>query len=234
MTSTSSSCSHARVAKAQLDAKPVYTGERMSLAFQDIDTRAVLQLIMDTSGENIVVSDSVTGGVTLRLQNVPWDQVLDVVLRLKGLGMRRDGNVIIVAPAEELASREKADLEAKKDIGNLAPLRTEYLQVNYAKAEDIAAADPRPGRFGRLRCRRRQWRQVTAVAARQRHHRLAHQHAVDPGHCRQHCQHPFAGLDAGYPRAPGADRSAHRGGQLGLHARPGRARRLHRHYRQGQ
>jgi type IV pilus assembly protein PilQ len=111
----------------------------MSLAFQDIDTRAVLQLIMDTSGENIVVSDSVTGGVTLRLQNVPWDQVLDVVLRLKGLGMRRDGNVIIVAPAEELASREKAELEAKKDIGNLAPLRTEYLQVNYAKAEDIAA-----------------------------------------------------------------------------------------------
>jgi type IV pilus assembly protein PilQ len=128
-----------RAAKAQVDQRPVYTGERMSLAFQDIDTRAVLQLIMDTSGENIVVSDSVTGGVTLRLQNVPWDQVLDVVLRLKGLGMRRDGNVIIVAPAEELASREKAELEAKKDIGNLAPLRTEYLQVNYAKAEDIAA-----------------------------------------------------------------------------------------------
>jgi type IV pilus assembly protein PilQ len=128
-----------RVAKAQLDAKPVYTGERMSLAFQDIDTRAVLQLIGETSGENIVVSDSVTGGVTLRLQNVPWDQVLDVVLRLKGLAMRRDGNVILVAPAEELATREKAELEAKKDIGNLAPLRTEYLQVNYAKADDIAA-----------------------------------------------------------------------------------------------
>ncbi|MEO8309116.1 MAG: type IV pilus secretin PilQ [Pseudomonadota bacterium] len=127
-----------RVAKAQLDQKPVYTGERMSLAFQDIDTRAVLQLIGETSGENIVVSDSVVGGVTLRLQNVPWDQVLDVVLRLKGLAMRRDGNVILVAPAEELASREKAELEARKDIGNLAPLRTEYLQVNYAKAEDIA------------------------------------------------------------------------------------------------
>ncbi len=128
-----------RAAKAQVDQRPVYTGERMSLAFQDIDTRAVLQLIMDTSGENIVVSDSVTGGVTLRLQNVPWDQVLDVVLRLKGLAMRRDGNVILVAPAEELATREKAELEARKDIGNLAPLRTEYLQVNYAKAEDIAA-----------------------------------------------------------------------------------------------
>jgi type IV pilus assembly protein PilQ len=128
-----------RIAKAQVDQRPVYTGERMSLAFQDIDTRAVLQLIMDTSGENIVVSDSVTGSVTLRLQNVPWDQVLDVVLRLKGLAMRRDGNVILVAPAEELATREKAELEAKKDIGNLAPLRTEYLQVNYAKAEDIAA-----------------------------------------------------------------------------------------------
>ena len=128
-----------RVAKVLSEQRPVFTGERMSLAFQDIETRAVLQLIMDTSGENIVVSDSVTGSVTLRLQNVPWDQVLDVVLRLKGLGMRRDGNVILVAPAEELATREKAELEAKKDIGNLAPLRTEYLQVNYAKAEDIAA-----------------------------------------------------------------------------------------------
>ena len=88
----------------------------MSLNFQDIDTRAVLQLLADTSGQNIVVTDSVTGSVTLRLQNVPWDQVLDIVLRLKGLDKRRDGNVIIVAPADELATREKAELAAKKDI----------------------------------------------------------------------------------------------------------------------
>lgn len=128
-----------RAVKAQADQRPVYAGERMSLTFQDIDTRAVLQLLSEISGQNIIVSDSVTGSVTLRVQNVPWDQVLDVLLRLKGLGMRRDGNVIIVAPAEELASREKAELESKKDLQDLAPLRTEYLQVNYAKADDIAS-----------------------------------------------------------------------------------------------
>jgi type IV pilus assembly protein PilQ len=85
-----------------------------------------------------VVSDTVRGSVTLRLQSVPWDQALDIVLRTKGLDKRRDGNVIIVAPSEELASREKADLASKKDILELAPLRTEYLQINYAKATDLA------------------------------------------------------------------------------------------------
>jgi type IV pilus assembly protein PilQ len=120
------------------DDKPVYTGERLTLNFQEIETRAVLQLLADASGQNIVVSDSVTGNVTLRLQNVPWDQALDIVLRTKGLDKRRQDNVIIVAPQEELASREKADLAAKKDIQELAPLRSEYLQVNYAKAADMA------------------------------------------------------------------------------------------------
>ncbi|HEX7417812.1 MAG TPA: AMIN domain-containing protein, partial [Steroidobacteraceae bacterium] len=114
--------------------KREYTGERLTLNFQDIETRAVLQLLADASGQNIVVSDSVTGSVTLRLQNVPWDQALDIVLRTKGLDKRRQDNVIIVAPAEELAAREKADLASKKDIQELAPLRAEYLQVNYAKA----------------------------------------------------------------------------------------------------
>ena len=94
----------------------------------------MLQLLADTSGQNIVVSDTVQGNVTLRLQNVPWDQALDIVLRTKGLDKRRNGNVIIVAPTEELAAREKAELEARKDVQELAPLRTEYLQVNYAKA----------------------------------------------------------------------------------------------------
>ena len=127
--------------KAQLaqDDKPVYTGERLTLNFQEIETRAVLQLLADASGQNIVVSDSVSGNVTLRLQNVPWDQALDIVLRTKGLDKRRQDNVIIVAPQEELAAREKADLAAKKDIQELAPLRAEYLQVNYAKAAEMAA-----------------------------------------------------------------------------------------------
>lgn len=120
------------------DVKKEYKGERLTLNFQDIETRAVLQLLADASGQNIVVSDTVSGSVTLRLQNVPWDQALDIVLRTKGLDKRQEGNVIIVAPSEELASREKADLASKKDIQELAPLRTEYLQINYAKARDIA------------------------------------------------------------------------------------------------
>ncbi len=128
-----------RKANALAEEKPVYTGERLTLNFQDIDTRAVLQLLADASGQNIVVSDSVNGNVTLRLQNVPWDQALDIVLRTKGLDKRKDGNVIIVAPQAELATREKAELAARKDVQELAPLRSEYLQVNYAKAEDMAA-----------------------------------------------------------------------------------------------
>lgn len=127
-----------RAARAQAEDKPVYTGERLSMNFQSIETRAVLQLLGDSSGQNIVVNDSVSGSMTLRLQNVPWDQALDIVLRLKGLDKRRDGNVIIVAPADEIAAREKAELNAKKDMLELAPLRTEFLQVNYAKASDIA------------------------------------------------------------------------------------------------
>jgi len=128
-----------RKAAASQEEKPQYTGERLTLNFQDIETRAVLQLLADASGQNIVVSDSVKGNVTLRLQNVPWDQALDIVLRTKGLDKRRQDNVIIVAPQEELAAREKADLAARKDIQELSPLRSDYLQVNYAKAADMAA-----------------------------------------------------------------------------------------------
>lgn len=127
-----------RVARAPVDEKPVYTGERISMTFQSIDTRAALQLLGDTSGQNIVINDSVQGNIALRLQNVPWDQALDIVLRVKGLDKRKQDNVIIIAPADELAAREKADLAAKKDLLELAPLRTEYLQINYAKAGDIA------------------------------------------------------------------------------------------------
>ncbi|QOJ32769.1 MAG: type IV pilus secretin PilQ [Gammaproteobacteria bacterium] len=115
-----------------------YSGEKLTLNFQDIETRAVLQLLADVSGRNIVVSDSVQGNVTLRLQSVPWDQALDIVLATKGLDKRQNGNVMIIAPAEEIAAREKADLEARKEIRQLEPLVSEYLQVNYAKADDLA------------------------------------------------------------------------------------------------
>jgi type IV pilus assembly protein PilQ len=115
-----------------------YTGERLTLNFQDIEARAVLQLLADISGRNIVVSDTVRGNVTLRLQNVPWDQAMDIVLATKGLDMRENGNVIIVAPATEIAAREKADLESRKEIKQLEPLYSEFLQVNYAKASDLA------------------------------------------------------------------------------------------------
>src|SRR5688572_10863993 len=127
-----------RATAAVADKDKVYTGERLTLNFQDIDVRPVLQLLADTSGQNIVVSDSVKGRVTLRLQNVPWDQALDIVLKTKGLDMRRKGNVILVAPQAELAAQEKAELEAQKDVQELAPLRTEFLTVNYAKASEIA------------------------------------------------------------------------------------------------
>jgi type IV pilus assembly protein PilQ len=118
--------------------KKEYTGERLTLNFQDIDVRSVLQLLADTSGQNIVVSDSVTGNLTLRLQNVPWDQALDIVLRTKGLDKRRQDNVIIIGPTDELASREKAELAAHKEVQELSPVHTEFLQVNYAKVADLA------------------------------------------------------------------------------------------------
>jgi len=116
-----------------------YEGQRLTLNFQDIETRAVLQLLAETSGKNIVVSDTVSGNVTLRLRNVPWDQALDIVMTTKGLDMRQNGNVIMVAPAREIAARETADLEAKLAISELEPTYSEFLQVNYAKASDLAA-----------------------------------------------------------------------------------------------
>ena len=115
-----------------------YSGERLSLNFQDIKTRAVLQLLAETSGLNIVVSDSVQSSITLQLRDVPWDQVLDIILLTKGLNMRRDGNVIIVAPAEELAARAQAELADRLEQQEQAPIRTHYIQINYAKAADLA------------------------------------------------------------------------------------------------
>lgn len=116
-----------------------YTGEKLSLNFQDIDVRSVLQLIADFTDLNLVASDTVQGNITLRLQNVPWDQALDLVLKTRGLDKRKVGNVLLIAPADEIAARERQELEAQNQIAELAPLRRELIQVNYAKAADIAA-----------------------------------------------------------------------------------------------
>jgi len=118
--------------------KIVYEGDRLSLNFQDIEVRAVLQLLADFTGLNLVASDTVRGNITLRLKNVPWDQALDIILKTKGLSMRQTGNVIMVAPTQEIAAQEKLELESKRQIQELAPVRSEFIQVNYAKAADFA------------------------------------------------------------------------------------------------
>ncbi|MET0042441.1 MAG: type IV pilus secretin PilQ family protein, partial [Candidatus Thiodiazotropha sp. 6PLUC3] len=116
----------------------VFTGDRLSLNFQDIEVRAVLQLLADFTGLNLVTSDTVDGRITLRLKNVPWDQALDIILKSKGLTKRQIDNVIMVAPTEEVAAREQLELESQQKIEELAPLRSDFIQVNYAKAEDLA------------------------------------------------------------------------------------------------
>jgi type IV pilus assembly protein PilQ len=119
-------------------AKFGYVGEKLSLNFQDIEVRSVLQLLADFTDLNIVVSDSVQGKLTLRLKNVPWDQALDIILQSKALGKRQAGNVMMIAPAEEIATRERIELEGMKQKTELAPLRTEFFQANYAKASELA------------------------------------------------------------------------------------------------
>ena len=116
-----------------------YAGEKLSLNFQNIEVRALLQVIADFTNFNVVTSDTVTGNVTLRLKDVPWDQALDIILQAKNLGLRKSGNVILIAPKDELNAKEKIELEAKKQISDLEPLRTQSFQLNYAKAQDIAA-----------------------------------------------------------------------------------------------
>ena len=116
---------------------PGYRGEKLSLNFQNVEIRALLQVIADFTGFNIITSDSVTGSLTLRLKDVPWDQALDVVLQAKGLGMRKSGNVIWVAPKDEIAAKEKQELEARAAVSGLEPLRNQAFQLNYAKAVDF-------------------------------------------------------------------------------------------------
>ena len=117
---------------------PGYSGEKLSLNFQNIEVRALLQVIADFTNFNVVTSDTVTGNVTLRLKDVPWDQALDIILQAKGLGLRKSGNVILIAPKEELAAKERAELEAKAQVAQLEPLRSQSFQLNYTKAEEVA------------------------------------------------------------------------------------------------
>ncbi|MEC7728573.1 MAG: type IV pilus secretin PilQ [Pseudomonadota bacterium] len=126
-------------AESRREEKFPYTGDKLSLNFQDIEVRSVLQLIADFTGLNLVASDTVGGSITLRLQNVPWDQALDLILKTKGLDKRQIGNVLLVAPADEIAAREKLELETNKQIAELAPVRLDIIQVNYAKAADVVA-----------------------------------------------------------------------------------------------
>ena len=121
-----------------LGSKKNFSGKVISLNFQDIPIRTVLQIIADYNGFNLVVSDTVAGNITLRLDGVPWDQALDIILKVKGLDKRMDGNILMVAPSEELAARESRDLKAKQQVADLAPLYSEYVQINYAKAADLA------------------------------------------------------------------------------------------------
>ncbi|WP_310460102.1 type IV pilus secretin PilQ [Sphaerotilus sp.] len=115
-----------------------YAGDKLSLNFQSIEVRALLQVIADFTNFNIVTSDTVTGNVTLRLKDVPWDQALDIIMQAKGLGVKKSGNVLWVAPKEELSAKDKAELESKAQVAALEPLRTQSFQLNYTKAEDVA------------------------------------------------------------------------------------------------
>lgn len=119
--------------------RPGYQGEKLSLNFQNVEVRAVLQVLADFTGLNIITSDTVTGSLTLRLKDVPWDQALDIILQSKGLDKRKSGNVVWIAPRDELATREKLALEAKQQIADLEPTHTEGFQLNYQKAQDVQA-----------------------------------------------------------------------------------------------
>ncbi|MFT7558195.1 MAG: type IV pilus assembly protein PilQ [Flavobacteriales bacterium] len=125
-----------------------YTGERLSLNFQDVKVRSVLQVLADSADLNLVASDTVRGSITLRLHNVPWDQALDIILKAKGLDKRQQGNVLMVAPAAEIAERERQEVATKKQIEELAPLRTEYIRIRYANAVELFALFSRRGGGG--------------------------------------------------------------------------------------
>lgn len=128
-----------KVDTTKLTQGPGYSGQKLSLNFQNIEVRSLLQVIADFTNFNVITSDSVNGAITLRLQDVPWDQALDIILQSKGLGMRKTGNVLWIAPKDEIAAKEKLDLETAASLQGLEPLRTQSFQMNYTKAEEVAA-----------------------------------------------------------------------------------------------
>jgi len=127
-----------KVDPAKLTQGPGYSGQKLSLNFQNIEVRALLQVIADFTNFNVITSDSVNGAVTLRLQDVPWDQALDIIMQAKGLGMRKTGNVLWIAPKDEINAKEKLDMESAVALQSLEPLRTQSYQLNYTKAEEVA------------------------------------------------------------------------------------------------
>ncbi|OQW87280.1 MAG: secretin [Rhodoferax ferrireducens] len=128
-----------KVDPTKLTQGPGYSGQKLSLNFQNIEVRSLLQVIADFTNFNVITSDSVNGAVTLRLQDVPWDQALDIILQAKGLGMRKTGNVLWIAPKDEINAKEKLDLESAVALQGLEPLRTQSFQMNYTKAAEVAA-----------------------------------------------------------------------------------------------
>ncbi len=205
---------------------PGYQGEKLSLNFQNIDVRALLQVIADFTNFNVVTSDTVTGSLTLRLKDVPWDQALDIILQAKGLGMRKSGNVIWIAPKDELAAKEQAELEARKKVTELEPLRTQAFQLNYTKAQDVAnglTGRGGGGGGGSGGGRSRILSERGSVLFE-----TAHEPALRDRHSLQARGSPGTGREDRHSGAPGADRSAHRRSER--HVRPvaGRAPRRRR------
>ena len=207
-----------------------YKGEKLSLNFQNVEVRAVLQVIADFTGLNIITSDSVTGSLTLRLKDIPWDQALDIIMQTKGLDMRKNGNVVLIAPREELALKEKQQLEAQKDISELEPLVSESFQLNYIKAQDLlnlittnqqqkfgagCGPDRDDGRPG-----------FVHLEARGRDGRSAVEHPVRAGHPVQPRRDPQDHPADRHGDPAGGDRGAHRHRQRQV--RPA-ARRAFRH-----
>jgi type IV pilus assembly protein PilQ len=203
-----------------------YRGEKLSLNFQNVDVRSVLNVIADFTDLNIITSDTVGGNLTLRLKDVPWDQALDIIMQTRGLDMRKNGNVIWIAPRDELATKEKLELEAAQQISELEPLRNETFQLNYTKAADLMVLLRGGGPRRRRRCH------LHPVEARQRRGGCANQHAVRAGH-------PVAprggapdDLHDRHPGPPSADRGAHRRGKRQVQPDARCAARIQQHRRQ--
>ena len=191
---------------SKLTQGPGYSGEKLSLNFQNIEVRSLLQVIADFTNFNIVTSDTVTGALTLRLKDVPWDQALQIIMDAKGLGMRKSGSVLWIAPKDEIDARTKRDYEAAMEIQKLEPLRTQGFQLNYAKAADILLQiTTSTGRCWRCyRCKH-----AFSVFAWFGDFRAADQSAVCNGHAHQARGNESLADYVGCTGASGDDRSPH-------------------------